>query len=315
MLSLNGEGVAAAFGLGTPTSEVKPVARGEQGTVWRLDTDRGTYAVKEPFELQSEIQAAGDVEFQEAVLAQSNVRLPRPVCTTSGSILGGVVGQQVRVYEWVDLLPVNTDLDPAVVGETVAAIHRVRHDRPRPLHPWYTDPVGASRWAEMSSALLAAGAPFGDAFATEVPMLIELEGLIEPPRELQSCHRDLFADNILPTPTGGICVIDWENCGLEDPSHELAVVLYDFAYASPPRAATLYNSCRDNGGPGRLRDRGAFTMLFAQFGHFFEAAAMEWLDPESSEGDRSHSIGRIDELFTRPLTIESIDEILEAVSN
>jgi Ser/Thr protein kinase RdoA (MazF antagonist) len=256
MLSLHAEGVAAAFGLGTPTSEVKPVARGEQGSVWRLDTERGSYAVKEPFELQSETDAAGDVEFQEAVLAQSNVPLLPPVRTTSGSIFGDVVGQQFRVYEWVDLLPVNTDLDPALVGETVAAIHRVRHDRPRPLHPWYTDPVGASRWAEMSSELVAAGAPFGAAFASEVPSLIELEGLIEPPRALQSCHRDLFADNILPTPAGEICVIDWENCGLEDPSHELAVVLYDFAYASPSRAATLCNAYRDGRGPGRLRNRG-----------------------------------------------------------
>jgi Ser/Thr protein kinase RdoA (MazF antagonist) len=146
MLSLHAEGVAAAFGLGTPTSEVKPVARGEQGSVWRLDTERGSYAVKEPFELQSETDAAGDVEFQEAVLAQSNVPLPPPIRTTSGLIFGDVGGQQFRVCEWVDLLPVNTDLDPALVGETVAAIHRVRHDRPRPLHPWYTDPVGASRW-------------------------------------------------------------------------------------------------------------------------------------------------------------------------
>lgn len=315
MLSLHAEGVAAAFGLGTPTSELKPVARGEQGRVWRLDTGRGTYAVKEPFEFQSEINAAGDVEFQEAVLAQSNVPLPRPVHTTSGLILGDVTGKQVRVYEWVDLLPVNTELDPAVVGETVATIHRVRLDRPRPLHPWYTDPVGVSRWAAMSNELLAAGAPFGAAFASELPMLIELEGLIEPPRELQSCHRDLFADNILPTPAGGICVIDWENCGLEDPSHELAVVLFDFAYGSPARATMLYNAYRDGGGPGRMLHRGAFTMLIAQFGHFFEAAAMEWLDPESSHEDRSHSIGRIDELFTRPLKIERIDEILEAVSH
>jgi hypothetical protein len=56
-------------------------------------------------------------------------------------------------------------------------------------------------------------------------------------------------------------------------------------------------------------------MLIAQFGHFFEAAAMEWLDPESSDEDRTHSIRRIDELLTRPLTIERIDEILEAVSH
>lgn len=63
-----------------------------------------------------------------------------------------------------------------------------------------------------------------------------------------------------------------------------------------------------------MNDRGAFTMLIAQFGHFFEDAAMEWLDPLSTDEDRSHSIARFDELFTRPLTIGRIDQLLAAVS-
>lgn len=171
------------------------------------------------------------------MLAQSKVQMPRPVRTTSGSVLAEVAGRRVRVYTWVDLLPVNIDHDPVMVGETVAAIHRVRHDRPRPVHPWYTNPVGAIRWTELNRDLQAVGAPFAAAFAAEIPMLIKLESLIEAPRNLQSCHRDLFADNILPTPDGGACVIDWENCGLEDPSHELAVVLYDFCFASESRSA------------------------------------------------------------------------------
>ena len=30
----------------------------------------------------------------------------------------------------------------------------------------------------------------------------------EPPRDLATCHRDLWADNVLPTQGGGLCVID-----------------------------------------------------------------------------------------------------------
>jgi thiamine kinase-like enzyme len=40
-------------------------------------------------------------------------------------------------------------------------------------------------------------------------------------RDLQVCHCDLWADNVVGTPTGGVCVIDRENCGPADPSQEL----------------------------------------------------------------------------------------------
>src|SRR5688500_10723218 len=152
--------VAAAFGIGTPIGELTPVARGEQGTVWRLDTARGSYAIKEPFEPQTEADAEADVAYQEAVLASASVSMPHPIRTSSGSVLATVAGRQVRAYQWVDLLPSDTRSDPVLVGRTVAAIHRVRHQPARPLHPWYVDPVGASEWREISRRISAANAPF-----------------------------------------------------------------------------------------------------------------------------------------------------------
>ena len=56
---------------------------------------------------------------------------------------------------------------------------------------------------------------------------------------LQTCHRDLWADHVLPTGDGGVCVIDWENSGPADPSHELACVLFDFARGDAGRARVL----------------------------------------------------------------------------
>lgn len=300
--------------MGTPTGDLTPVARGEQGTVWRLDTDRGSFAIKEPFEPQTEADATADVAYQDAVLAGSQVSMPSPIRTTSGSVLGAVAGRQVRAYQWVDLLPSDADSDPVLVGETVAAIHRVRHWPARPLHSWYVDPVGALAWRKITRQISVANAPFADAFAAEVPTLIQLESLMEPPRNLQNCHRDLFADNILPMPQGGICVLDWENCGLEDPSHELGVVMFDFTAARPSRSRQLYDAYVDAQGPGRLSGRGDFSMLIAQFGHFHESAANEWLDPASSEEDRAHAIGRFEELFRAHLTVELIDEMLDAVT-
>ncbi len=306
--------IAAAFGLGDAIGDLDPAARGEQGQVWRLDTEQGSYAVKESFEPQSETEAAADVAFQEAVLGASNVSMPRPIRTTSGSVLAMTARRQVRVYEWVDLLPTNTGFDAVVVGETVAAIHRVRHEPSRPVHPWYTDPVGASTWHDLSRRVTSSRAPFADGFAADVPMLIALEALLESPQDLQNCHRDLFADNILPMAQGGICVIDWENCGLEDPSQELGVVMFDFTVDNPERSRQLHDAYVEAGGPGRLTERSTFSMLIAQFGHFYESAAEEWLDPESSEEDKKHAIGRFDELFSSRLTLDRLDEFLDAVT-
>jgi aminoglycoside phosphotransferase (APT) family kinase protein len=106
---------------------------------------------------------------------------------------------------------------------------------------------------------------------TEIPHVLRLEALLETPKNLQTCHRDLWADNILPTPGGGVCVIDWENCGLEDPAQEIPMVLFDFGTSNPERIAELYGSYIDAGGPARVRGLGTFTMVIAQFGHFWES--------------------------------------------
>ena len=97
-------------------------------------------------------------------------------------------------------------LDPAVVGATLAAVHQVHFAPARPLIGWYTEPVGASRWTQLLDEAMAADAPFAEAFGVEITELLRLEALIEPPVNPQNCHRDLWADNILPTPAGGVCV-------------------------------------------------------------------------------------------------------------
>jgi thiamine kinase-like enzyme len=71
----------------------------------------------------------------------------------------------------------------------------------------------------------------------------------------------LWADNILPTPTGGVCVIDWENCGLADPAQELPMVMIDFAFGDQCRIAELYLSYLETGGPARVSGYSSFTMV------------------------------------------------------
>jgi Ser/Thr protein kinase RdoA (MazF antagonist) len=63
------------------------VARGEQGRVWRLDTDVGVFAVKQLVVRQMRADAVADVAYQEAVLATGRVCMPRPIRAADGQVL------------------------------------------------------------------------------------------------------------------------------------------------------------------------------------------------------------------------------------
>src|SRR4051812_30098060 len=80
--------VAAAYGLGTPVAAATVAARGELGRIWRLETIRGSWAVKEllRFDAETVEQAArADVVFQEAAI-RAGIPMPRPVLAKSGDV-------------------------------------------------------------------------------------------------------------------------------------------------------------------------------------------------------------------------------------
>ena len=306
--------LARRFGLGRPVRlSDGPVARGKQGVVWRLDTAAGSWAVKVPFGPCSEDEVRASTLFQEAACA-AGVPAPRVQRSTDGCVFATVAGRQVRVYEWADLRAPDPGLDPEQVGVVVAALHRVSGADPSPLDPWYHEPVGAARWDQLTGQLAAAGAPFAGQLAGLRDELVALESWIEPAEMLQSCHRDLWADNVLPTGDGGVCVIDWENSGLADPSQELGCVLFEFTRADPGRARALAGAYQEAGGPAAVSRRGHFSMLIAQLGHITEAAATDWLAPNPRSPRRADSAAWISEVLDEPHTRELLNTILAAAA-
>ena len=290
-----------------------PVARGKQGVVWRLDTTAGSWAVKEPFDQSDADEVGASTVFQEAARS-AGVPTPQVRRTTDGRVFATVGGREVRVYEWVDLLAPDTRLDPAMVGAIVAAIHRVQVSDLGAVDAWYHEPIGAQRWDQLVEQLLEARAPFAGRLADLRDELVALESWIEPPQKLQTCHRDLWADNVLPTADGGVCVIDWENSGPADPNQELGCVLFEFARADPGRARALTDAYRGAGGPAAVTRRGHFSMLIAQLGHIAETAATDWLEPNPRSPDRADSAAWIGEVLDEPHTRDVLDSLLDATN-
>jgi hypothetical protein len=118
---------------------------------------------------------------------------------------------------------------------------------------------------------------------------------------------------VLPAGDGGVCVIDWENSGPADPSHELACVLFEFARGDAGRARVLMRAYQQAGGPAAVDRRGHFLMLIAQLGHITELAATDWLVPNRRSLDRADSAAWIGEVLNELHTRELLEHLLAAV--
>jgi hypothetical protein len=101
----------ALYDLGTVLAPPTPAARGQQGIVWRVQTGRGRFAVKELTEPLTEPEVAVDVALQSTMVARG-VYAPQPLLTPAGKVLTSMGSLLFRAYTWVDIEGERLDLDP-----------------------------------------------------------------------------------------------------------------------------------------------------------------------------------------------------------
>jgi Ser/Thr protein kinase RdoA (MazF antagonist) len=304
--------ILAAFDLG-PSGRLSdgPVASGRLGSIWRLDTERGSWAVKQLGDVPDEelAELLEGAAFQEAALA-AGIPTPAPRRTRAGELIACPDGVRVRLHAWVELHEPDPSLDPAEVGWLVAGLHRVEFEGAIGLDPWYTEPVGTARWAELVGALRARHAPFADELDALLPELVAMEAYLGgPPRALRTCHRDLWADNVRRAHDGSLCVFDFDNAGRADPSQELALVLVEYCTTDPRRASVLRAAYAEAGGPGRVAEPTDFAMPIAQLSHIVAEGCRRWL-AATTDDDRADNEGWVREFVDRPLTRSVIDALL-----
>jgi Ser/Thr protein kinase RdoA (MazF antagonist) len=304
--------ICHTFGLGRLLAPPEPAARGQQGVVWRFETDHGRYAVKQLVSRTTPAAARLDADFCEVIARRAGLTVPRPVRAGDGEVLVEIGRHQVRVQEWLDLTPIRTPPEPEPMGSLLATLHREPQRTSDPVDPWYWQGVAAEEWRRLADRLAAAAAPFADEFAEFARGQLDLQRwLVEPRSGLQLCHRDLWLDNLMTTADGRICVIDWDNCGAADPGQELAMALFEQCYSDPGRATRLTAAYRDQGGTGRLAGPESFTMVIAQLGHFATTAARRWLEAgDAAERQRMESWFR--EGDDQPLTPALVEALLAA---
>jgi Ser/Thr protein kinase RdoA (MazF antagonist) len=303
--------ILAAFDLGSwGRLSDGPVASGRLGSIWRLDTERGSWALKPVGDIPDAdlAELLEGAAFQEAALA-AGVPTPGVRRTRAGELVADCGGVRVRLHTWVDLHDPDASLDPVDVGRLVAGLHRVDFAGAIGLDPWYTEPVGAARWSELVSGLHARHAPFADELDPLLPELVALEAYLgRPPRDLRTCHRDLWADNVRRARDGGLCVFDFDDAGLADPSQELALILVEYCTA-PGRACLIRAAYAEAGGPGRVEDPTDFAMPIAQLSHIVAEGCRRWLTA-TTDAERADNEGWVREFVDRPLTRTVIEALL-----
>ena len=310
-VAMHAQTVADAFGLGHATSLSDPVARGELGEIRRLETDHGTFAVKQEFGGWSFDEAENSTVYHR-VCWEARIPTPEPLRATTGRFTTRVDGEHVRAYAWAELADPDPTIDPAAVGRLVAGLHQVRHPWPTSeIAPWFEAPIGQAAWDGVLEASRAAGAPYAERLAELLPDLLAIEDTLTPMRPVQTCHLDLWADN-LRCSDGRPFVIDFDNAGPGDPSREIAMVIFEFGRGDAVRQRTLYDAYLAAGGPGRVRGLADLGLAVAELHHIGQRHLTMWLaarDPEA----RARSLSGIDEFLREPLLLPDVDALLDAL--
>jgi Ser/Thr protein kinase RdoA (MazF antagonist) len=315
--SLDPAAIAAAFDLGRPLGEPVPAAHGELGRIWRLETSRGRWAIKEPFEPPTEGAARADVDFQLAVLT-AGVPMPRPIVGRDSRVLAAIAGPVetvvVRAYSWLELVgeapPTRAREAAAILGR----IHAIRYPAAGRPTEWFTDPVGEGRWRDLVDEARRAAVEVSPLVEALVPELLAGEALL-PVRygdALQRCHLDFNLDNILLAADGGLAIVDWENSGPGSTDQELASALYELV-GDPADARAFVAAYEGAGGPGRIHGPESFAMALAVQGHLVQLYARQAFAPAHGVGSRERGAWRIGQIASRPLTRAAIDEYLAAI--
>lgn len=299
---------ADRFGLPRPVRLAGPVDRGYQGQIWRLVAGATAYAVKETFAPLDQDQVRVAYEFQTRAEPRG-VLAPRQLLTVDGEPAAYVDGETWRIFEWVDLPEPDRDLDAVAVGRLLAGLHLAGGPSDAHVDRWYVESVGQDHWVELVAELRLAGAPFAADLGALVPDLVAAESIMEPPRDVVLCHRDLWADNVRRGRAGPV-VIDWDNCGPASAPGELAMVLVEYG-TTPDRVRDLYAAYRSAGGPARLTGLGDFTMPLAVLHHLVELGARQWL---AAAGDlaRQRAEARVREFTAEPTAIPEVVQLLES---
>lgn len=288
---LSPEAVCEAFDLGRPVAPLRAVQGGLSHRMWRLETVRGCFAVKElNRKWNNPTYVAGyerAFQIEQAALA-AGLPMPRPVPVPGTAAClaelpdGTDRPATVRVHEWVQGRNVRmTDVDPEMAGRIGAVLARI-HGLALPAPQSLADILwvwGADHWQILARRVSEARLECAGSLREALPLIEEMEAVVIAARTASASvvqsHGDVNYKNVLSTPERELLLVDWDAAGPCGASHEVACAALDWAgvRAHDPRpdlARALIDGYRMAGG----QFDGSSRTVFA----FFLRGFLNWLE-------------------------------------
>jgi aminoglycoside phosphotransferase (APT) family kinase protein len=200
--------------LGAPTGPMVRVDGGFANRMYRLDTDQGSFAVKELnlLDRRSAYHVEDVFRFERAAFA-AGIPMPEPISADHDTL----------VHRWVEGEKIPEAPVPAAyafeIGEILARIHALdvawRHvsvEEPTPRD-----------WPELADRATATGQPWADELTARVETFLAIAEFVETcerPGPVVLTHKDIQPWNLL-SHEGRPVVLDWELSGMLDLSGEL----------------------------------------------------------------------------------------------
>ena len=200
--------------LGAPIGPMVRVHGGFANRMYRLDTDQGSFAVKELNLVDRRLAyRVQDVfRFERAAFA-AGIPMPEPISA----------GRHGLVHRWVEGETVPEAPVSAAyafqIGEILARIHALDVAW---THGSVQEPA-ARDWPELAARAAATGQPWAEALASQVQTFLAIAGFVdtcERPGPVVLTHQDIRPWNLLAR-QGRPVVLDWELSGMLDLAGEL----------------------------------------------------------------------------------------------
>jgi len=318
--------VADGFELGAPR-RMTWVARGAMGQVWRLDTETGSFAVKESLQPEDPSSFERQLGFASAVSERAHeagVLVTRPVRSPAGLLLLPVRPEHdaeprhVRATTWIDGSPgVDTSSAASWLGSTMALIENLPDLPPAPprdrwMQAWFTQVPTGEQWSRLAERSGTVGAPWTGALEVQLPTFAALTALVGPPQadRLIVAHTDLQPKNVL-TAASDYALLDWDEAAETSRDRVLARAIADWhlhngVIDSDAVHATI-TAYRAGGGTGTLHQVDAFGDLVAGFLNYLYEQIETSLDHPAGHADESanHVMGMI----TDPVDITTLHRL------
>lgn len=225
--------ICLLFNLGDPHSAVMAPLLGNANRLWRLDTDEGTFVVKE-FRYTTEdkrwvaaIRKAAEFEFE--VWRTGIVPMAQPIRGKDGTIVYVIIGSRghrvaVRLHRWLEGTPVLKPVSVptvAVAGSLLSDIHSIglgfANSDQRTLRWWRWDPEGLLLRLQKLGLFDTKTVKVARAALSDAERLIT-DGEATPGRWVFS-HYDHKPENTLSIGEA-LAVLDWDESALCHPRLE-----------------------------------------------------------------------------------------------